>query len=73
MKKILLICMIAALVVSIAAAKAPNAGDGIPDGSGIVDKSGAPNSGDGISDGSGWDKTTGAPNSGDGISDGSGW
>ena len=38
---------------------APNSGDGISDGSGLLkgrdlDDKGAPNSGDGISDGSGW-------------------
>lgn len=39
---------------------APNSGDGVPDGSGWLDKGknlddkGAPNSGDGIPDGSGW-------------------
>lgn len=48
---------------------APNAGDGVPDGSGWDhEATGAPNSGDGIPDGSGWDKVF-VDEDGDGFAD----
>ncbi len=50
------------LIASLQVGPAPNSGDGVSDGSGIIPE---PN-GDGVALG-------GAPNSGDGVSDGSGW